>query len=381
MKVAYCLNSLSDCGGIERVTIAKANSLAWYHGCEVWLLITDNYQNPILELADGVHLVDLGVKYYVNQSPNPIIDAWRESKKRRLHKTVLQERLNQILPDVVVSVGLAEKNFLPTLKIDSHPVFVRELHFCTHYRSLFANSKLKKLLAALAEFYDYKCCIHRYDRIVTLTQTDKNDSWHDNNKVVVIPNPIIQKPSKLSNCQKPIVMAVGRLRAEKNFSSLLRAWHLVEQKHPDWSLQIWGDGAQKDLLQQEISRLRLKSVRLMGYSADIHNRYAEASMLAATSRFEGFGLMIVEAMAAGLPVVSYDCPNGPRDIISDGRDGFLASMGDETALANRLCWLIEHPEDRQKMGNAAKEKSARYDMEKIAGQWFSFFKSLINHDS
>lgn len=377
MKVAYCLNSLSDCGGIERVTIAKANALVSLYGCEVWLLVTDNSYEPILRLGTGVHLVDLEIDYYVNQSPNPIIDAWREAKKRRKHKHVLQQRLNEILPDVVISVGLAEKNFLPTLQIASHPVFVRELHYCKHYRTLFADTLLKKAIAQLAEWYDYGCGIRRYDKIVTLTETDKRESWNNNERVAVIPNPLIERPATMSDGSGQVVMAVGRLTAEKNFGSLLRAWQYVEAQHPDWKLQIWGEGGQRQLLTQLIQVLNLHNVKMMGYTPHVMDHYAEASILAVTSRFEGFGLMIIEAMSAGVPVVAYNCPMGPKELIADGVNGYLVTQDDETSLAAHIGHLIAHQQERQQMGQKAVETAADYDMNLVVRRWMSLFEDLL----
>lgn len=376
MKIVYCLNSLSDCGGIERVTIAKANALASLHRCEVWLMITDNSIEPIIELGEGVHLVDLQIDYYVNQSKNPIVDAWRESKKRRKHREVLRQQLNLIAPDVVVSAGLAEKNFLPELKVRSNPVFVRELHFCKHYRTLFADTWLKRVIAKAAEWYDYHWCIDRYDQIVVLTETERRTSWSGNDKVAVIPNPIIERPQVVSDLTSKVVLAVGRLTPEKNFASLLRAWKIVEQRNTEWQLNIWGEGGQRKLLENMIAEMSLKRAFLKGYSPKIADCYSGASIVAVTSRYEGFGMMIAEAMAAGVPVVAYDCPSGPGDIITNGVNGWLVRPGDEKTMAERICWMIDHISERQEMGTKALQRSLCYDLDLVIQQWLVLFEKL-----
>lgn len=376
MRIVYCLNAICYGGGIERVTIAKANALADISGNEVWILITDNKYDLPLPLSEKVHLVDLGVRYYENQSANPFIDLLKESRKRKHHKKLLQATLEKIQPDVLISVGQGEKYILPALKLFPKPALLREIHYYKHYRRDFADNWQKKFLAHLAEWYDYGWKIRKYDAIVSLTHTDRSRYWKNDAKVQVIPNPVIAQPKSISSCENKVVMAVGRLVAQKNFGSLLHVWQKVETLHPDWQLQIWGEGIQRPLLQQTIIDLDLHNVTLKGFSSQIIDQYAEASMLAVTSRYEGFGQMIIEAMTAGIPVVSYDCPCGPRDIISEGADGFLVETGNEEALAERIIWMIEHPDDRKSMGANAVVKAAHYSIDVVTEQWMNLFREL-----
>lgn len=376
MRIVYCLNAICYGGGIERVTIAKANALAAIRGNEVWIIVTDNVFELPLPLSEKVHLVDLIISYYVGQSPNPLLDLLKETRKRCRHKRLLKQVLEKIGPDILISVGQGEKYILPALKLSSRPAMIREFHYYKHYRRDFADSWQKKLLARLAEWYDYGWKIRKYDAIVSLTETDRLRYWHGYEKVKVIPNPVISFPKIKASGEARIVMAVGRLEAQKNFGSLLNAWQKVERKHPDWLLQIWGEGAQKILLNDQIRNLGLKNAHLMGFSTQVIDLYPEASILAVTSRYEGFSLTILEAMAAGLPVVSYDCPCSPRDIIEDGEDGFLVDQGDENSMAERICWLIEHDEARKTMGAKAKFKSVQYNIHEIIERWMSLFREL-----
>lgn len=376
MRIVYCLNALCYGGGIERVTIAKANALANLPDNEVWILVTDNKYDLPLPLSGKVHLCDLGIRYYENQSSNPFIDILKESRKRYKHKKLLQTELEIICPDVLISVGQGEKYILPQLKLSSNPVLIREIHYYKYYRRDFADTWQKKLLARFADWYDYAWKIRSYDAIISLTDTDRTKYWQNDDKVRVIPNPVIAQSSATSSCDNKVVMAVGRLVAQKNFGSLLHAWKMVEMRHPDWSLQIWGEGVQRPLLQQLIADLGLLNVELKGFSSKIIDRYSEASILAVTSRYEGFALTILEAMAAGLPVVAYDCPCSPRDIISEGEDGFLVAAGDEATMAERLCWLMEHPEERKVLGANAISKAAHYSIDVIAEKWMNLFHEL-----
>lgn len=376
MKIVYCLNAICYRGGIERVTIAKANALAEIPDNEVWIIVTDNAFDTAIPLSSKVKLVDLKINYYRDQSPIPFIDIFREYRKRYAHKRILRKVLNEISPDIVVSVGQAEKYIIPSLNISSKPVLVRELHYYKYYRLDFADSWQKKVIARIADWYDFCWKINQYDAIVVLTHSDKEKYWKGNSRVRAIGNPLIEQPRHLSTCKNKTVMAVGRLVPQKNFESLLRAWRIVEDKHEDWRLKIWGEGVLKESLIELIERLALKNVDMMGFSSQIIDKYCEASLLAVTSRFEGFAMMILEAMSSGLPIVSYDCPCGPSDLIEDGVNGFLVASGDERTLAARICRVIDNCEERIEMGTNSVEKSMNYQIDSIISQWMNLFHEL-----
>lgn len=376
MKIVYCLNSICYFGGIERVTISKANALAEMPGNEVWIIVTENYFAPVLPLSEKVRLVDLKVGYYLNQSKNVFMSMLQDIVRRHTHKERLTPVLEKIAPDVVIAVGQCEKYLVPTVRLASNPVFIREVHYYKHYRRDFADTAVKKILARLVEWYDFGWKCKKYDAIISLTETDRQCYWQGNPKVRVMPNPIIARPSRRSSTTQKVVMAAGRLEEQKNFSALLRIWQRVELRHPDWSLQIWGEGEQRSLLEELIDSLGLKYVRLMGYSPDVIEHYPDASLFAVTSHYEGFALMIVEAMAAGLPVVSYDCPCSPRDLIHDGESGYVVAQEDEEAMADRICKLIEDEGLRNNMGEKSWEASTSYGLDTVAQQWMNLFEEL-----
>jgi glycosyltransferase involved in cell wall biosynthesis len=175
------------------------------------------------------------------------------------------------------------------------------------------------------------------------------------------------------------IVAAGRLTHQKNFVSLVRAFSVVAAKHPDWSLDIYGEGVQRQMLEQEIEQLGLNGVvNLCGYTPNLSLAYSKASIFVLSSMYEGQPSVMLEAMSCGLPVVSYACPCGPRDIISDGKDGFLVPVNDEKQLADRICYLIEHEDVRLQMGAAAIEKSRQFSLDKIMARWTSLFDSLVS---
>lgn len=379
MKIVYCTDTICYPGGIQRVTIAKANALADIAGNEVWIVVTDNkLPTPVLAVSEKVSVVDLGIDYYANDWKSWWYVFEGILIKRKRHRRKLERFLNQINPDVVISTGTSEKYFLPRLNVASSPARVREIHFSKDYRRRAAQGWFEKTLAILGDFADYHIHIWRYDRIVLLTEEDKRLHWSSDNRISVIPNPVVFScPSSPSSLQNKTAIAVGRLVYQKNFESLIRAWAFVQQQHDDWCLEIWGDGELRRDLQEQINRNHLeKTVFLKGYTDNLFSKYADASFLVCSSLFEGLPLMMIEAMSCGLPNVSYACPCGPRDIIREGENGYLVQTGDEMMLAERICRLIEDHNLRQKMGASARESAKDYAIERIAKLWMNLFVSL-----
>ncbi len=380
MRIVYCTDSVCHAGGIQRITIAKANALADIEGNEVWIVVTDNKRpKPVLPISGKVHLVDLDVNYFEDDWKSRLHVLKGIFVKRREHKRKLQQFLNTISPDIVVSTGTSEKNFIPRMKVASHPSFVREIHFTSNYRQLAANGWFEKLSAWAGDIIDYRYHIRKYDKIVVLTDEDKQRQWKNYSKVEVIPNPLTIEHSKRSTLKSKTVVTAGRLTAQKNFASLINAWRIVNKSHPDWKLEIWGEGSLRNELQQQIENLPLKdSASLMGYTDDIISKFADASIFICTSIFEGLPLVFIEAMSCGLPVVSYSCPCGPKDIVTEGEDGFLVPVNDEQMMASRICYLIEHEDVRIQMGQASLDNSKAYSKDIIAAKWMAIFRNLLN---
>ncbi len=378
MKIVYCLNSIRYLGGIQRVTIVKANALAEVPGNEVFIIVTDNTHGPqVHPLSPKVQLVDLGVNYYEDDWKS----RWHVLKgivvKRKEHKKRLAEALHRIQPDIVVSVGQSEKYMLTS--IPGNWVKIRELHFTKTYRKLHASSFMGRVSAAFSDFYDYSYKIKQYDKIVLLTREDKETNWNSSDKIAVIPNPASFVSNVIAPLNNKKIITTGRLELPKNYVSLIRAFRLVADKHPDWVLEIYGEGSQRKELEALITELRLnRSVYLKGYTSNVQAALADASCFVLSSIFEGLPLVLVEAMFCGLPVVSYACPCGPKDIITEGVDGFVVPINDEKALAEKICYLIEYEDIRKEMGKAAQRKAEQYRIEPIVQQWMDLFNELLN---
>lgn len=376
MKIVYCLNSIRYLGGIQRVTVVKANALADLEGNEVYIVVTDNKNGVITEpLSSKVHLIDLDINYYKDDYKS----RWNVLKgifiKRREHKKRLASVLNEIQPDIVISVGQSEKNMIPSIK--GKWKTIREFHFVKDYRLRQAKSFFDKVLAWGGNLYDFNFKIKGYDHIVTLTHEDKEMNWKGWNNVSVIPNPSTFHTDKISTLDQKKVISVGRLSPQKNYASLIRAFKYVVDKHPNWTLEIYGDGPLEMELKSLIDQLNLKRhVFLKGFSSNIKEVMTNGSIYAMSSIFEGFPLVLIEAMTCGLPIVSYACPCGPKDIITVGKNGFLVEVNDEKELANRINLLINNDTMRKEMGENCIEKVQSFHIQIIIQQWMYLFKTL-----
>lgn len=368
-------------GGIEKVTIAKANALAEFNDYEIYIIITEKIDNDCkVSLSSKIKLIELNVNYYEYDWKS----KWHLLKtylvKGYKHKKILKRRLKEINPDIIISVGQSEKYILPSIK--GNWKLIREIHYPSDYRRLQAKNLKDRIMAYLREYYDYKWKIKKYDKIVLLTNEDKENHWRDKEKVIVIPNFLTftttHTPSSLFHKR---VISIGRLEPPKNYGSLIRAFKKVTEKHHDWCLEIYGAGTQRKMLQQLIRECKLcDSIHIKGRTLNSKNVLKSADFFALSSSFEGFGLVLIEAMACSLPVVSYACPCGPKDIIDNGVDGFLVPQGNEAEMAEKINYLIENPEVRKKMGAAAYEKSKNYLPDKVIPLWSNLFKSMTQKE-
>ncbi|MCK2215790.1 glycosyltransferase family 4 protein [Actinomadura sp. ATCC 31491] len=215
----------------------------------------------------------------------------------------------------------------------------------------------------------------RLDALVTLTRADLHAyraalGPGAPRHLLRIPNavpPVRGGPSPLTG---KVVLAIGRLSKVKGFDLLLAAWEQVAAAHPGWTLRIAGSGPDRGRLLDLAEERRLTgSVRFLGAVRDVGAQLDEAAVLAVSSRHEGFPMVILEAMAKGVPVVSFDCPSGPGEIITHGWDGLLVPPGDVDALATQLCVLIADEALRRRMGDRALRTSGRYDAAHVGAEW------------
>ena len=241
MNIVYCTDIVYELSGVDVTTITKANALAEIPGNRVWIVVSGNSKSLVHRLK-RVSVIEVSVQYYTKDNQGLFAALWDIYKKRKIHKMRLEVLLENIAPDIVIASGVLMKYFLPSLKLSSNPVFIRELHSNRNYSIQAASSWTGKMIPLAGYIYDYYWKIHQYDQIVVLTENEKQGWWKYWKKVVVIPNPITHWSGRVSEGNAKVAITGGRLAKMKNFSGLINIWEKVSRRHPDWILQIWGVG-------------------------------------------------------------------------------------------------------------------------------------------
>jgi glycosyltransferase involved in cell wall biosynthesis len=215
------------------------------------------------------------------------------------------------------------------------------------------------------------------DMLVSLTYGDAND-WRNKNRnqnVCVIPNVVnLNNTGRISDQSQKKVIFVGRFAKLKGISYLIDVWEKVQAQYPDWVLDFYGDGEEKDRYASMMSSLNMIIHNPTNF---IHKEYCNSSILLLTSIRESFSLVLPEAMSCGLPVVAFDCPYGPRDIVVDGENGFLIPQYDVDGYVSKIIYLIENKEIRLKMGQNALVYSQRYAPKAIMPRWKELFETIL----
>ena len=277
--------------------------------------------------------------------------------------------------DVVCSLYPSESSFIPHIKDGSRKVL--ELHFCKFFRLQYGRKGLLGLIDRWRTWQDGRI-VRRFDKFVVLTEEDKG-YWGNLPNMEVIPNAALDMGGRLSDVSPHRVVAVGRLDYQKGFDRLVEAWGLVRgnQDLKDWRLDIFGRGEWHGMLQAMIRERGLQdSVGIHEPVKDIEGEYARSALLVMSSHYEGFPMVMVEAMACGLPVVSFDYKCGPRDIIRHGGNGLVVPDGDIRGLAAAMERLMGDGGLRRRMSAEARKVVSAYSEEAVMGRWVRLFTSL-----
>lgn len=375
IKLVYCIGGTYNSGGMERVLSNKANWLS-SHGYEITIITTEQRgRNAFFPLNPDIQQIDLGINY--EESKGIAAKLFSYPFKLLKHKSILSKHLRSIRPDIVVSLFDNGSSIIP--KINDGSKKILEVHFSRFKRKQYERKGLLGIIDRILSKQDLKTA-KSYDHFVVLTNEDKG-YWGMDKNISVIPNALNNtfrnidlKETERTNK----IIAVGRLAHQKHFSELIHIFSAIHDKAPNWGLEIIGNGPDKDRLQKLIDGLGLKSkVKLSPATSTIQEKYLTAGIYAMTSRYEGLPMVLLEAQACGLPIISYDCKCGPKDIINDGIDGYIIPMGDRQLFADKLLELIKDQELRLRMGNAAVVSSKRFDEERIMRLWTSLFNKVL----
>ncbi|MBQ6253245.1 MAG: glycosyltransferase family 4 protein [Bacteroidales bacterium] len=357
MRIAYCIHSLNLTGGMERVLSVKASRLAEDYGHEVFILSASmKGRKPAFPLSPKVKLVDVGVSDRFG--PGVFLSYGR----------ALRKVLKQISPDITVSLCGNDVYFVPSSRDGS--VKLAEFHFSHDKFFLkYGDTPYARLRTRMLEN-----ALRKFRSLVVLTEADAK-AWREVlPSVDQIYNPLTFPLGERSPLTAKRFMAAGRLERQKDYPSMVRAWEKVAARHPDWSLDIFGEGHQKDAVRRLISSRGLEGkVRLMERSSDIRSEMLDSSGLLLSSRFEGFPMVLLEGAAMGLPLVSFDCHHGPSEIVRTGETGILVPPGDTDALADAVIRIIEDEELRRRLGAGAYARAEAFLPERVMDQWNSLF--------
>ena len=377
-KIVYLTPALYMAGGVERVLSLKASYFAEQLGYDVTIILTEGKNRPLFySLSPKVQVIHLDINFEELWSRSFMGKIPVYLRKQRLFKKKLTAELMRLRPDVTVSLLRREINFLTAIKDGSCKV--GEMHINrAHYRNFEgSDANWLKNLFARVWMHGLVGKLKRLDRLVVLTEKDR-EAWSELSNVSTIPNPLSFEPKSVSGLTEKRVVAIARYSQEKGIDLLLQAWAKIDSRFADWRLDVYGDGDTTPYAELR-KALGIDAARcgLNGRTSDVEQAYCSSSVFVLSSRFEGFGMALVEAMACGLPVVSFDCPWGPRSIISDGEDGLLAENGNTDALAARLAQVMESAELRKLLSARALQSVRRFAMSEIAVSWQQLFDELV----
>ena len=372
MRILYITDALAVWGGIERVLSDKMNYLVREYGYEVYVVTADQGTHPIpFPLEERIHVKDLNIRFHQQYQYRGLKRILKYRELEQLFRNRMILYISEIKPDVIscirdgyASAVLGTKMSIPVI-FESHAMY-RDVFF--------ENSTLSHRFIT----YWKRRKLRKLDRLITLTQGDAEDWKRVCNNVCVIPNVVhLNESGNYSQCNSKKAIFVGRFDVQKDFGTMLKVWSLVQKRHPEWILNVYGNGELKPKYEELVAEKKMNVVIHPAVS-DIMEKYKESSMLLMSSLYEPFGLVLVEAMSCGIPVVAFNCPYGPADIIEDGTDGFLVEDRNIEAFAYRICQLIENDDLRQRMGKSAILSAQRYKAEAIMPQWKSLFTHLVS---
>ncbi len=376
MKILYCTHSTYNPGGMERVLLNKVTYLSQLPGWEVSIVTTDQHHRPpFYPFPEKVRMTDLDINYSDDNDKG----AWKKIfgylRKRKEHKRKLTALLEKERPDIVVSLYPSESSFIPDIKDGSKKVL--ELHFCKFFRLQYGRKGLLGWIDKLRTRQDERI-VRRFDKFVVLTNEDKG-YWGNLPNIEVIPNAAMQVSESCSDVTDKRVIAVGRLDYQKGFDRLIEAWEWIQRtgEWADWRLDIFGQGEWQEMLQQMIDEKGLQdTVRINKPTKQIGEEYVKSSLLVMSSHYEGFPMVMIESMACGLPVVSFDYKCGPKDIIQHGINGLLVPEGDIKALANAMMEVMTDETYRRMLSRNARKVVDTYSEEAVMARWIRLFTSI-----
>jgi len=379
MRIVYVYQQMVDQAGTERIFTDKMNYLADYAGHEVVLLTYEQCSRSLaFPLSPLIKHIDLGMRNYPLYKYNFFVRLYKWHQLDKELQTKYDSFLLDFHPDVVITtttyaraVRMVGKCPVDSLRIlESH--IDRQFIMCNDPS---CKENLKNWFRGRYDMHILTKYARKFDRLVALNQPDADD-WSRYLKTTTITNMVHLNPTnKLADLVNNHVIFVGRYTEQKGIPDLLKVWEIVHSRYPDWILDMYGDGGMREEIEQMALKLAA-NIHIHNTCSNIFDCYFESSILVMTSLYEPFGLVLPEAMSCGLPVVAFDCPYGPANIITNEVDGYLIEGRSIDLFAEKVCSLIESRELRLTIGRSAVVSSKRYSPSYIMPIWDSFFNGL-----
>ena len=377
MKIMYIFSELTIKGGTDKVLSDKANYLV-EHGFDVTIVTEAQMgREPVFPLSSKIKLIDIGLDFNKQYTQSFIHRAYTYFNFIHIYKKKLKEILVKDNPDIVITTMGRSLDFITSINDGS--IKIGEAHTTKeHLRSLHIMENKGWLYKRLAKCIRKKQISNarKLRALVLLTPEDAKD-WEGVTKTYVIPNSIKEIPLECSKLINKQAIFVGRYNDAKGYEYLVEAWKIVHHNHPDWIINIYGSGELHDDVERWINEAKLHESMITHEPTNrIMEEYLESSICVVSSRYEGFSMAIIEAMACGVPCVSFDCPFGPRNIIKKDEDGILVEYLNSRALADNICELIENINLRKQLGSNAKKNIQRFTQDNIMKKWINLFDTI-----
>lgn len=381
IKITYCIPALYNPGGMERIITEKINFLMETGRYNISVITTEQRGRPCyFKLHDEVVLHHLSVNFDEAFSL-PLFSKFRVVKgKLKLYKSLLTKIIETENTDICISTGGKELEFLSSMNVQCKKVL--EMHFAKNFREQFLlarkNSLINKILGKIRT-KQLEDQTKKLDAVVVLTKEDQKDWEKTHKNIYQIYNFSAITSNQFPDYNKKRAIAIGKLDPQKGFDMLIDAWSLRKNDLSDWTLDIFGQGDWEELLKEKIKIHGLENnIFLRGVTQQTEQEFLKSSLFLFSSRYEGFSLVFIEAMNCGLPIISFDCHQGPSELIKNNDIGKLIIQNDISRFADAIVTLATDEALRRKMGMASKEKAMQFSKDKIMLQWEDFFQQHIS---
>jgi glycosyltransferase involved in cell wall biosynthesis len=362
MKILYIVPDITDSGGIARVLSLKSNYLVDHFNYEVaFLSVNESYPNCFYEFHPYIKWTNIRKSKNLFLFIKEYIDAIKTS-------------IEVEKPDIIVICDAVLWFLIPVFVKTEIPI-VFETHFPINFKKDASDYSLFRMLRNKFLLFLRRRAIAKFSYTVFLT-ADANKYWNLKNSGVIA-NPLSFKSENTASLCSNRATAVCINPYVKGLDRLLLVWSEIIKRHPDWTLDIYGKWTDNCVFLKMVEELKIStSINFLAITKDIQNSYRQSSVFLMTSRTEAFGMVLIEAMASGVPCIAYDCPSGPRAIIQEAENGFLIEDGNTAVFVQKLDLLMQDKKMRIQMGAKAFESSNKYEIDGVMKQWNQVFVNL-----